>query len=146
MNFIGAQQTVFRLTSFQRFGNSSIGFLALPLALLLLSLGGCGGGDGGSPQNTPSVTTSTDTATGAAIVSLGWQHVADSTVIGYVVHYGSFSPNSEGSCGYDHAEFFSSNEGTIGALSHGTRYFFAVSAFNGLEGPCSREVSTVTPS
>ncbi len=120
--------------------------LAFSLAFLLLSLGGCGGGGEELPANSPTVTTSTDAATGAVTVSLGWQQVSDSTVLGYVVHYGPSSPNSDGSCIYDHAEFFSSNEGTIGNLSRGTRYFFAVSAYNGLEGPCSGEISTVIPS
>lgn len=119
---------------------------AFSLALLLLAIGGCGGGGEDLPVNSPTVTTSTDAATGAVAVSLGWQQVPDSTILGYVVHYGSSSPDSEGSCSYDHAEFFSSNEGTIGELSRSTRYYFAVSAFNGLEGPCSREISTVTPS
>jgi hypothetical protein len=34
---------------------------------------------------------------------------------------------------------------TITGLDPSTRYYFAVSAYNGLSGPCSNEVSTVTP-
>jgi hypothetical protein len=34
---------------------------------------------------------------------------------------------------------------TVTGLDPSTRYYFAVSAYNGLSGPCSNEVSTVTP-
>jgi len=34
---------------------------------------------------------------------------------------------------------------TVTGLDPSTRYYFAVSAYNGLSGPCSNEVSTVAP-
>ena|SRR5215472_15674897 len=34
---------------------------------------------------------------------------------------------------------------TITGLAPNTTYYFAVSAYNGMSGPCSNEVSTVTP-
>ena len=34
---------------------------------------------------------------------------------------------------------------TVTGLDPSTRYYLAVNAFNGLSGPCSNEVSTVTP-
>jgi hypothetical protein len=34
--------------------------------------------------------------------------------------------------------------GTVTGLETGSRYYFAVSAYNGVEGACSNEVSTDT--
>jgi len=79
-------------------------------------------------------------------LSLAWNPVPDSTVSGYVIHYGRYSPNSPGSCNYESQLFVSSAYGAVSSLSPDTRYYFAVSAYNGLEGPCSGEISTVTPS
>jgi hypothetical protein len=128
---------------------NALRLLVLPLAAVLFPLlAGCsGGGDEGSGGGgAPSVSTAPSSDAATIQVSLGWREVPDQTVSGYVIHYGTSSPGSQGSCNYDRAQFFSSNAGTVGELAPNTRYFFAVSAYNGLEGPCSREVSTVTPS
>lgn len=79
-----------------------------------------------------------------ATVSLSWDPVQDSSVVGYVVHYGKVSPNSSGSCGYDQSHFTPSPSAALTGLDTSTTYFFAVSAYNGVEGACSNEVSTVT--
>jgi hypothetical protein len=64
----------------------------------------------------------------------------------YYVHYGTQSPGQSGSCGYEHSQYVSDPSATILGLEFNTRYYFAVSAFNGVEGLCSDEVSTVTAS
>jgi Fibronectin type III domain len=109
------------------------------LGLMALSLLGCGA-DGA--QGPTSSTTSPPTG---ATVSLAWDPVNDSSVIGYYIHYGKDSPNSPGSCAYDQEEFVSSNQGTVTDLDRGLTYYFAVSAYNGLESTCSNEVFTSTP-
>lgn len=107
------------------------------LGVLGMSVG-CGGGDGGDP-----VIFTSATATGA-IVSLSWDPVRDPTVYGYHVHFGTQSPGQRGSCNYSDSMFVSNPSATITGLDPNTRYFFAVSSFNGLSSPCSNEVSTVT--
>jgi len=106
-----------------------------------LSLAGCGIMDMGSEQG-PTVST-TSSATGAT-ASLTWDRVEDPSVTGYYIHYGKRSPNLSGSCLYDHRVFVSSSEGTVTDLDLASTYYFAVSAFNGMEGNCSNEVSTTT--
>jgi len=81
---------------------------------------------------------------GGASANLAWDPVAG--VMGYYIHYGTQSPNSPGSCAYDQATFTSTPTVTVTGLAEGTTYYFAVSAFNGLESTCSAEVSTVTGS
>ncbi len=79
------------------------------------------------------------------MASLAWNPVQDPTISGYYVHYGKTSPGQLGTCSYEAAQFVSSPNATITNLDPGTRYYFAVSAYNGLESACSNEVSTVTP-
>jgi len=109
------------------------------LGITLTSLTACsGGGEGG-----PSVST---TATPAgAIASLAWDPVTDPTVTAYYVHYGTEPAAQPGTCAYQGAQFVDGPSATITGLEPNTRYYFAVSAYNGLESPCSNEVSTVTP-
>ncbi len=102
------------------------------------TLVGCGGGDGGDP-----VISTSATPTGA-IVSLAWDPVQDPTVYGYHVHFGTQSSGQLGSCNYSDSMFVSNPSATITGLDPQTRYFFAVSAYNGLSSACSNEVSTVT--
>ncbi len=95
---------------------------SIVLVLTFLSLGGCGAdGEGGT-------------------VSLIWNPVNDSSVIGYYIHYGKRSANQPGSCVYDEIEYVSSPQGTVTGLDLGSIYYFAVSAYNGIEGNCSNEV------
>ena len=96
-----------------------------------------GGGSGGSSQTA---------VAGTASASLAWDSVSDSSVVGYIVHYGTQSPNSLGSCAYQQSTFSSSPSTTVTGLAANTTYYFAVSAYNGLESACSAEVTTVTSS
>lgn len=110
----------------------------LTMVAVLGILCGCGG-DGGDP-----IISASSTPTGA-MVSLAWDPVQDPTVHGYHVHFGTQSPGQGGSCNYTDSMFVSNPSATITGLDPNTRYFFAVSSFNGLSSPCSNEVSTVTP-
>ena len=97
---------------------------------------------------TTSTTTSTSSTTTSGVtsvsVSLAWDAVPDSSVTGYYVYYGTQSPNTSGSCVYQQSQFTTSTVFTVEGLTPGTTYYFAVSAYNGLQSPCSAEVSTVT--
>lgn len=101
---------------------------------------GCGGGG----ENVPSISSSLGQA--GAMATLSWDPVQDPSVNGYYVHYGKISTGQSGACSYEDSRFVSSPTATITNLDHNTRYYFAVSAYNGLESACSAEVSTVTPS
>ena len=79
-----------------------------------------------------------------ASASLEWQPVQDPSVIAYFVHYGRQSPGQPGSCAYESSMYVDSPSATVPNLDPHTTYYFAVSAYNGLESPCSEEVSTVT--
>lgn len=103
-------------------------------------LTGCGGG---GESGAPAVTTSVGQT--GAIASLAWDPIQDPTVSGYYVHYGRNSSGQPGACSYEAQQFVSSPNVTITNLDRNTRYFFSVSAYNGLESSCSNEVSTVTP-
>ena len=101
----------------------------------------------------PPPTTSTSTsATTASPVSLAWDAETDPTVVGYYMHYGTQSPNSPGSCVYALSSYYPitslSNASlpsvAINNLTAGTTYYFAVSAYNGVESACSNEVSKAT--
>jgi len=81
---------------------------------------------------------------GSAFASLAWDPVPD--VHGYVLYYGPSSPGSPGSCAYAQSTFTSDPSVTVTGLANNTTYYFAVSAYNGLESACSAEVSTVTGS
>ena len=116
----------------------------LPLCLtaivtgLLLSvlplLTGCGGGG------------ETGNGSTAATVSLEWQPVHDPSVMAYFVYYGRQSPGHPGSCAYESAMYVlaDSPSAIVTNLDPDTRYYFTVSAYNGLESPCSEELSTTT--
>jgi hypothetical protein len=83
---------------------------------------------------------------GPASASLAWDPVGG--VMGYIVHYGTQSPGAPGSCVYTQSEFSSTPAARVAGLAADTTYYFAVSsyAYNGLESPCSAEISTVTDS
>jgi hypothetical protein len=133
--------------------------LGLGLAILtILAVTGCGGSGGEGDigpmiSNTPSPgnggsngggSSSPPPVSRTASASLSWDPVSD--VIGYIVHYGTGSPGSSGSCAYAQSTFSSSPSVTVSGLAANTTYYFAVSAFNGLESACSNEVTTVTGS
>ncbi|MCC6140842.1 MAG: fibronectin type III domain-containing protein [Nitrospira sp.] len=122
--------------------NQSIRALSTCMLLTICTLlTGCGGGGG---EGAPAVSTSSGSALPTA--SLAWNPISDSSIIGYYVHYGRQSPGQSGSCSYEAAQFVESPNTTISDLQPNTRYYFTVSAYNGLESACSSEVSTVTPS
>jgi hypothetical protein len=115
-------------------------FSVMGLALMtMLMVAGCRGGStsadsGGSEFSSP------------LTISLAWDPPNDPTVKGYVIHYGTLSPNSSGSCNYQSAVFVHDSKGTVRNLQPRTRYYFTVSSSNGVtEGSCSSEVSIVTP-
>lgn len=106
------------------------------ISLLFLAVVGCAGSD-------EQEQTMNTTHAGMA-VSLAWDSVKDSSVVGYYIHYGKRSPNQPGSCAYDHKLFMATSHGTVTNLDPGLTYYFAVSAFNGLDSSCSNEVFTRT--
>lgn len=105
---------------------------------IMTVLPGCGG-DSGDPAISSSASPT------GAVVSLAWDPVQDPTVYAYHVHYGRQSTGQPGSCSYSDSVSVSSPSVAIDGLDPDTRYYFAVSAYNGVNGPCSNEVSTVTP-
>jgi Fibronectin type III domain len=121
--------------------------LRLPVIVtgILLSimplLTGCGGG--GEADSQPSITMAPGSA--GVTASLEWNPVQDPSVSTYFVHYGRQSPGQQGSCAYESSMPVDSPSATITNLDPNTLYYFTVSAYNGLESPCSNEVSTVTP-
>lgn len=114
--------------------------------LLLTSMSfltGCGGG--GETGSDPTVKVTPGSVGATASASLDWNPVPDSSVSAYFVHYGRQSPHQPGSCAYEHSVSVDSPSATLTDLDPDTHYYFAVSAYNGLESACSNEVSTVTP-
>jgi hypothetical protein len=110
-------------------------------------LTGCGGGQtgsdatvtvphlGGEAGSTPPV---------LATASLAWSPVQDPSVSAYIVHYGRHSPGQPGSCAYESSMHTAFPSATVTNLDPNTVYYFAVSAYNGMESACSTEASTVT--
>lgn len=121
----------------------------LLLSIMPFLLTGCGGG--GGTGSDPSVTVTPGSGGGGstppvgATASLAWNPVQDPSVSGYFVHYGRQSPGQPGSCTYESSVQVGSPSATVTNLDPNTVYYFTVSAYNGLESPCSNEVSTVTP-
>jgi len=116
--------------------------IAVGLLLMILPfLTGCG--EEGE-TNSPPIPTVTPGSAGAT-ASLKWDPVPDSSVSVYFVHYGPQSPGEPGSCNYEHSISVDSSSATVANLDPNTRYYFAVSAYNGLESVCSDEVWTDTP-
>ena len=103
------------------------------LFTMISFLTGCGGGEETGIHPT-------------ATASLTWDPVHDPSVIAYFVHYGRESPGQQGSCAYESSMHASSPSATVTNLDPDTRYYFAVSAYNGLESVCSHEVSIVKSS
>lgn len=111
------------------------------LLTMLPFLTGCGGdSDSGDGQM------STPAGTGIT-ASLTWDPIPDPSVHAYFVHYGRQSPGHPGSCAYESSMHVpaDSSSAIVTNLDPDTRYYFTVSAYNGLESACADEVSTVTP-
>jgi hypothetical protein len=106
------------------------------LLMMLPFLSGCGEGEqtGGEPSAVPV----------GAIASVTWDPVQDPSVSGYFVRYGRQSPGRSGSCAYESFMQVASPPATVTNLDPNTLYYFTVSAYNGRESACSREVSFVT--
>ncbi len=104
------------------------------ILLMTTSLSGCGG-DGG--EGTPSLITNA-----GASATLAWDPVQDPSVTAYYVHYGT-RPRSENGDAYDDRVSADSTTATVTNLEPGTTYYFAVTAYNGVESPFSQEVSAV---
>jgi hypothetical protein len=102
----------------------------LVVGLLVLAgsvLTGCGsGGD--------------EAAAPVASASLSWDPVDG--VQGYYVYYGTESQGSFGSCSYPNKVFTPAPSATVTGLTPDTTYYFAVSAFNGVESECSAELAS----
>ena len=110
------------------------------LLTMMPLLTGCGGGGDDTSAPAPAADT-------GITASLAWAPVnSDSSVYGYFVHYGRQSPGQSGSCSYESSIYVTSPEATVTNLDPNTRYYFTVSAYNGLESACSSEVSTDTAS
>ena len=105
-----------------------------------------------TPQSIPVSLTISAAQPTTTSASLTWDPDPDPTVVGFFVHYGTQSPNSSGSCAYDHGTYVPlsslttpSPTATISNLATGTTFYFAVSAYNGkIESPCSNEVVKAT--
>lgn len=118
------------------------------LLTMMTLLTGCGGGETGSDPSvtvTPGSSGGGSTPSAGATASLAWSPVPDPSVIAYFVHYGRQTPGQPGSCAYESSMYVDSPSATVTNLDPDTRYYFTVSAYNGLESACSSEVSTVTP-
>ena len=125
------------------FQKSIIGLAcSITLSVLFLSLSGCGSGGQGEPT-----ISSTSTASGAT-ATLAWNPVqpqpGEPSILGYYIRYGRQSTGQPGSCSYEDSIFVMTSTGTVTGLETGSRYYFAVSAYNGVEGACSNEVFTDT--
>ncbi len=141
----------------KKIGSNNTTRIPLPLTAIIAGLlfsimsllTGCGAG--GETGGDPSITVTPGSGGGGstppvgATASLAWNPVSDPSITGYFVHYGQQSPNQSGSCAYESSISVDSPSATITNLDPNTRYYFTVSAYNGLESACSNEVSTVTP-
>ena len=115
---------------------------SMALGILFLSLSGCGSGGEGAP------TISTTSTASGVTASLAWDPVqpqaGQPSILGYYIYYGRQSSGHPGSCSYEDVTFVTAPYGTVRGLATGNRYYFAVSAYNGVEGNCSNEVFTDT--
>src|SRR5512147_3352794 len=114
------------------FQKSIIGLAcSIALSVLFLSLSGCGSGGAGEP------TISTTSTASGAMATLVWSPVqpqaGEPSILGYYIHYGRHSSGVAGSCSYEASKFVMTSTGTVTGLETGSRYYFAVSAYNGIE-------------
>lgn len=108
------------------------------LALIgVLMMFGCGESGSQNSVQPPVVSMSDTTA------MLTWNSVDGYGVTEYRMYWGKESTGTPGSCAYPNMKATPVTEITITDLDPDTIYYFAVSAFNGLESPCSEEVSAL---
>ena len=111
---------------------------------LLLMVGsiltGCGSGEGGPSASATLTWDPVDEVHGGQVhldlLEGPGIHVVQH---GYYVYYGTESQGSSGLCSYPNKIFTSTPSATVTGLTPNTRYYFAVSAFNGIESECSAE-------
>ena len=115
----------------------------LMLGLLLVvgsMLTGCGSGEGGPSASATLTWDPVDEVQGGQvhldILEGPGIHVVQH---GYYVYYGTESQGSSGLCSYPNKVFTSTPSAIVTGLTPNTRYYFAVSAFNGIESECSAE-------
>ncbi|MBL8053439.1 MAG: fibronectin type III domain-containing protein [Nitrospira sp.] len=92
-----------------------------------------------------SMLTATPKAPGVS-ARINWNPSPDSSVTSYYVYYGTQPSGELGSCSYEQSQAVESPPAIITGLEPNTPYFFAISAFNESESPCSTEFMLVTPS
>jgi fibronectin type III domain protein len=95
------------------------------------------------PHGTPIISMSS-TPTGAT-ANLTWESTSDPKRKGYYVYYGKLPSESPGDCSYQEQIAVDAPPITIADLEPNTPYFFAVSAYNKFESPCSNEITAITP-
>ncbi len=97
------------------------------------------------PSEEDPMITMTPTETGVT-ARLTWDHSPDTDVAGYHVYYGKQPSGEPGSCSpYEESHSVEAPPATITGLEPNTPYFFAISAYNEAESPCSIEIMMVTP-
>lgn len=74
-----------------------------------------------------------------------WNPSSDTNTEGYYVYYGKQPSGELGSCSYEQSQSVEAPPATISGLDPNTPYYFAISAFNDAESPCSIEIMIVTP-
>ena len=97
-----------------------------------------------SPAEEDPMITMTSTAT-EVTARLNWDPSSDTNTAGYYVYYGKQPSGEFGSCSYEQSQPVETPPATITGLEPNTPYYFAISAFNEVESPCSIEVMMVTP-
>lgn len=97
------------------------------------------------PSEEDPMITMTPTETGVT-ARLTWDHSPDADVAGYHVYYGKQPSGEPGSCSpYEESHAVEAPPAEITGLDPNTPYFFAISAYNEAESPCSTEIMVVTP-
>lgn len=96
------------------------------------------------PSEEDPMITMTSTATDVT-ARLTWDPSSDTNTAGYYVYYGKQPSGELGSCAYEQSQAVETPPATISGLEPNTPYYFAISAFNEAESPCSIEVMMVTP-
>lgn len=78
-------------------------------------------------------------------VQVTWNASPDTNTTGYYVYYGKQPSGELGSCSYGESQAVEAPPAMITGLEPNTPYYFAISAFNEAESPCSIEFMMVTP-